>query len=416
MILNLFSYPSNYGYIELFKCNLFGQQLSTPRLALVDSFTVDVEEKEINEELLFGGFNQPNYWILENRKINISANFLFANSVTGTLDPAIDLLFNLSAWSYQGTVAPYKFTRNDGTDPDNNTPVNEKLLYENLFDTPVGNLSRYEFFIVDEDGNFEKVNSFPNPMPAPPYWLEVFKYGTSIEAFPLALEPMFRINCAEGSFFPCMVDKISMQITDSYIKLNCNFVAMNYNRTDRYSFINAASINLSQLAIIPLHRSKILIDSYNNDINSTFLITDLYKLKYMDGLITQNFAEIPITEFSMTIDNGMNAIYNNTQRKILRTYTVGYYSRQRRISGNMTVTALRSSQPTFDRYPVLTSSTKKSLKLNFNNQYFKIPYTLWKPGTIKANQNDYVFLDFEWNAITRDRQGQPIFEMEGPTL
>jgi len=29
-----------------------------------------------------------------------------------------------------------------------------------------------------------------------------------------------------------------------------------------------------------------------------------------------------------------------------------------------------------------------------------------------ANQGDYVNLQFNWDAITRERQGQPLFEME----
>jgi hypothetical protein len=91
---------------------------------------------------------------------------------------------------------------------------------------------------------------------------------------------------------------------------------------------------------------------------------------------------------------------------------VGYYSKQRRINGTMSVLALRSSQPTFDRYPVLNSSTRKSLSLNFNNQMYNIPYTIWKPGSVKIDQGQYVSLQFDWNAITRDRQGQPLFEME----
>jgi hypothetical protein len=124
MILNLFAYPSNYGYIEIFKCDYFGNALSASRNVLVNSISVDVEQRTIEDSLLFGGYDQVNYTLLDQRKINITAEFLFANSVTGTLDPAIDLLFNLSAWSYQGTNAPFKFTRNDNTNPLNNTPLN----------------------------------------------------------------------------------------------------------------------------------------------------------------------------------------------------------------------------------------------------------------------------------------------------
>ena len=411
MILNLFAYPSNYGYIEIFKCDYFGNSLSKSRNILVDNISVNVEQKNIEEQLLFGGFDQVNYTLLDQRKISIDVNFLFANNVAGTLDPGIDLLFNLSAWSYQGTNAPYKFTKNNGNNPSNTTPVNENLMYENLFETPEGVLSFYKYYLVDENNTHVELDNFPIPMPDSG-WVEVFKYGTAVAEFPVQYEPMFRINCAEGSFYPCMINKISLSLEQDYIKLNCNIVSINYSRENRYEFINAAGINVSQLPIIPLHKSRILISDFNNDITSTFDITDLNRLDYMDGLMTQSFKSIPIKEFSLSIDNGLEVIYTNIQKKMLRTFAVGYYSRQRRINGTMSIMALRSSQPTFDRYPVLNSSTRKSLSLNFNNQIYNIPYTIWRPGKMISNQGEYVNLQFEWNAVTRDRQGQPIFEME----
>jgi len=411
MILNLFSYPGNYGYIDIFKCDYFGGALSSARTALVDSLSANIEQPVIEEQLLFGGFDQVNYTMLGQRKVNISANFLFANNVAGTLDPAIDLLFNLSAWSYQGTAAPFKFTKNNGTDPANTTPVNEYLMYKNLFETAEGISSDYKYFQIDENGLAIELNNLPDPMPATG-WVDVFKYGTVLEAFPVQYEPMFRINCAEGSFYPCIVNKISLTLDQDYIKLQCDIVALNYSRSTRYEFINAGGINLSKLPIIPLHRSRVLISDFVNDITSTFDVTDLNRLDYMDGLITQSFSSVPIKEFTLSIDNGMDVIYTNMNQSMPRTFAVGYYSRQRRINGTMSVLALRSSQPTFDRYPVLNSSTRKSLSLNFNNQMYNIPYTIWKPGSVKIDQGQYVSLQFDWNAITRDRQGQPLFEME----
>ena len=92
---------------------------------------------------------------------------------------------------------------------------------------------------------------------------------------------------------------------------------------------------------------------------------------------------------------------------------MGYVSKKRKISGTMEILALRSSQPTFDRYPVLNSSTSKSLNVNFGNQMLKIPYTLWQPGKLEANQGNYVSLSFNWTAIARQRQGEPNFTLEG---
>jgi hypothetical protein len=411
MMLNLFSYPSNYGYIEIFKCDYFGGSLSSPRNALIDGISVNVDQAVVEDRLLFGGFDQINYTMLGQRKINISADFLFANNVAGTLDPAIDLLFNLSAWSYQGTAAPFKFTKNDGTNPSNTTPVNEYLMYQNLFQTPSGLTSGYKYFQISENGIAVEVNELPDPMPVTG-WVDVFKYGTDIETFPLQYEPMFRINCAEGSFYPCMVNKISLSIDQDYIKIKCDIVSLNYSRADRYEFINASSINLSKMPIVPLHRSRVLISDFVNDITSTFDVTDLNRLDYMDGLMTQSFNAVPIKEFSLNIDNGLEVIHTNIAQKMQRTFAVGYYSKQRKINGTMSVLALRSSQPTFDRYPVLNSSTRKSLSLNFNNQIYNIPYTVWNPGKVEVKQGDYVNLQFNWTAVTRERQGQPLFEME----
>ena len=411
MMLNLFSYPSNYGYIEIFKCDYFGNPLSSIRNALVDRISVSVDQGVVEDRLLFGGFDQINYTMLDQRKVNISADFLFSNNVAGTLDPAIDLLFNLSAWSYQGTAAPFKFTKNDGTNPNNGTPVNEYLMYQNLFETTLGLASGYKYFQISTSGLVTEVNELPNPMPNTG-WVDVFKYGTAIEEFPLQYEPMFRINCAEGSFYPCMVNKISLSMEQDYIKLKCEIVSLNYSRESRYEFINTSSVNLSKMSIIPLHKSRVLISDFVNDITSTFDITDLNRLDYMDGLITQSFSATPIKEFTLNIDNGLEVIHTNMAQAMQRTFAVGYYSKQRKINGTMSVLALRSSQPTFDRYPVLNNSTRKSLSLNFNNQIYNIPYTVWNPGRVEINQGDYVNLQFNWTAVTRDRQGQPLFEME----
>ena len=77
MIINLFSYSSNFGKVSISKCDFFGNQLSTTRSALVNSITAEINMPD-NDELLFGGFNQPNFYKLENREVKVSAEFLFS--------------------------------------------------------------------------------------------------------------------------------------------------------------------------------------------------------------------------------------------------------------------------------------------------------------------------------------------------
>ena len=155
---------------------------------------------------------------------------MFSNDTSGVIDPAIDFLFNVSAWAYQGTNTSYKFTSN----PLNNPPVNEPLLYSALFNVP--SLPNYKIYIVSETSSSLQ-NSFPSSVPSGS-WIEVFKYGQQAGTpYPLYLEPMFRIDSSEGSFFPCMVDKISISMEEDYIKLNCQIVSMNFDRTTRFDLL-----------------------------------------------------------------------------------------------------------------------------------------------------------------------------------
>lgn len=411
MILNLFSYPSNFGAIKLYKCDYYGAKLSLPRPALVEKFSASVEQKNYSDQLLFGGYGQPNYYTLNNRKINLSMTFLFANSITGVLDPALDLLLNLSAYAFQGTNTSYKFTKNNNTDLSNTTPVNEELLYKFLFQNPETADNTYFYYQVDENGLHTKLNEFPAIMPDTG-WIEVFIYGTATNPFELYMEPMFRIDSSEGSFFPCVVDKIAFTIQEDYIKLNCEVLCLNLDASTRFDFINSGQYINNSLPIIPLHKSRIKISNYNNQLSTDFLITNPELFDYMGGLFTQSFNNIPITEFSFSYENNLQTVYTNRQKEVLRTYATGFYSQSRKVGGTMSVLSLRSSQPTFNRYPILNNRTATSCALNFGNQKLVLPYILWQPGRIQANQNQYVDLQFNWSLISRERQGEPLFQLE----
>ncbi len=421
MILNLFAYPANFGKLTIYKCDFFGNPLSEKRNVLVDKFSVFVDQNPYDEQTLFGGYAMPNFFKLESRKININADFLFAVNTTGVLDPAIDLIFNLSSWAFQGSVTPLKVSLDSAG--------NTSLVYNGgLSLTGLAmniNYPVYEFYLVSQTTcqklNVTNVNintktiTYDSINPITDCWLEIFKYGDEAtqQSFPIYQEPMFRIDCSEGSFWPCLIDKISFNISDDYTRLSCSIVSINYDRSNRFEFVNSSQQVLANLAIIPQHRSRILIKDLNNDISSTFAVTDLNKLEYMNALVTQTFSNIPIKNLSIDFSNDLEPVYGNIQQRMYRTYVMGYVSKKRKISGTMEILALRSSQPTFDRYPVLNSSTSKSLNVNFGNQMLKIPYTLWQPGKLEANQGDYVSLSFNWTAIARQRQGEPNFTLEG---
>jgi len=427
MIFNLFSYPSNFGKVELYKCDYFGNGITVgvsqpwlaqkdrnntpiPRIALVDKFSVDVSVAS-QDNLSFGGFNQQSHFSFENRQISIDVNFLFANSLIGCLDPAIDLLLNVSAWAFQGTSTSYKFTHNPGNSP----PVNETLMYQALFNPePPASAPKFLYFLTN-GYNVVGLQSFPTDQEwLNGYWLEVFIYGSSTDpTYPIFNEPMFRMDTSEGSFYPCMVDSINFTIQEDYIKLGCKIVAINYDASTRFNFINSSQRKFEFLPIIPLHKSRIKISDYVNDVQSDFNITDLKTLDQLSGLFTQSFIPTPIKEISINIQNNLNPFYGNNYEKMPRRFVKGYYSQSRKVNGKMSVLALRSSQPTFNKYPALTGVNNKSLQIYFGNQVLNIPYTIWQPTKINNDQGSFVSLDFDWFAITRVRNGQPIFEMEG---
>lgn len=422
MILNLFSYPSNFGQISLYKCDVFGTRKTSRRYAMCDSFEVSVEQETMDEELLFGGYNQSNYFKLENRNISINCGFLFAKSLNGTIDPALDLIFNTSAYAFQGTLAPLKLTLVSV----NSTEANyaQPLPFQSL------NMSveypAYLFYFVNQ--NKEMVQIFPNAVNtltqtisyssvAVPSncWLEVYRYGNvdTLEPFPLYREPMFRLDCSEGSFYPCIVDTLTMSFQEDYVKISCKINAVNFDRSERYGFINATNVSSMTPLINPVHKSRARIVSQSNDVASDFNIVDLKTIDYMDALSTQKFSPTPITEISLNIQNGVKPIYSNLYEKMPRTYVTGFISEKRSVNGTLKALALRSVGPTFNRYPFLSDNSSKSLAIQFENQILRVPYTVWKPGKITLQQGQYSVVDLNWNAITRTREGQPVFTMEG---
>jgi hypothetical protein len=393
---------------------------------LADNFSVDVQQNDTEEQLLFGGFTQQDYFKLDNRNVVINSSFLFSNDVTGVLDPANDLLFNVSAWAYQGSNVSIKVSLSAVSST--SLTYNELLPFQSI--NLSSNYSIYKFYLVNDTQNVEiypsSVNTstgvinYPSVSVPSNCWLEVFQYGnvSALTAFPIVYEPMFRIDTSEGSFYPCMVDKISFSVGEDYVKLNCTFVSINYDRSTRFNFINTTSVAQVIPAIKPLHKSRIKISDYVNDITTNFLIADLKNLDYTNALLTQSVSASPFKEFSINIDNSLRPYYSNRHSSVKnstgmqRTYVTGYYSQKRKIEGSLTALALRSSQPTFEKYPALTSQSNKSLNFYFGNQTFQIPYTIWKPGKIELTQENYALVKFDWQAITRDRQGQPIFQME----
>lgn len=418
---NLFAYSQNFGKVNLYKCDYYGNALSQERLCLIDSFQVQVEQNTIANELSVGEYSQSKNFTLKNRDITISANFLFSLDASGLLNPSIDLLLNCSMWSYMGTTASYKITGTT-TDGVSGTEHIVQIVYTQIRMVQALNtqydLSNFTYYAVSETGSipltFANVDINNNILtfssdsaPGINYWVEAFYYND----FALNYEPMFRIDSSEGSFYPCIVDKVDFSMSEDFVLLRCVIKSINYDRSTRYDFINSYSNKTIYSALYPLHRSRILLKNYENDINTTFSISDLSTLEYMDGLVTQSFTNMPFKEMSISIDNSLKAIYLNHYGDMKRTYVSGYYSSERTIKGNLTSYALRSSHPSFDRYPILSGSSGNSLSVIFGSQTIDIPYTVWKPGNIEYNNNNFVTVSFDWNAITKNRQGQPVFEL-----
>lgn len=422
MILNLFAYPSNFGQISIYKCDLFGLKRSTRRYALCDSFAADINQEVMDEELLFGGFNQQNYFKLENRDITLNCNFLFSKSLNGTIDPALDLIFNSSAYAYQGTLVPLKLTLSGV----NSTELTyaQPLPFQSL--NMSSSFPVYLFYLVNQNQEVVQINPtsvdtitrtvvYDSITPPSDCWLEVFKYGNegTMESFPLYQEPMLRIDCSEGSFYPCVIDSLSVNFQEDYIQVSCKMNTINYNRSERFNFINASLVNNLVPMIHPLHKSRVRIINNDNGISSDFDVTDLNTLDYMKGLTTQKASSTPITEISLNIQNGIKPVYSNVHSLMPRTYVSGFVSEKRTVDGTMKVLALRSVEPTFNRYPFLSTSSSQSILIKFENQLLKIPYTVWKPGKTSLQQGQNSMMDFNWSAITRNREGQPVFIMEG---
>jgi hypothetical protein len=422
MILNLFGYSGNFGKANIYKCDFFGHSLSLPRLCFLDNFSVDVDQENVGEVKLFGSFNQTPNFVLGNRKITINTSFLFSLDPAGTLNPAVDLIMNLSAWSYQGTTTSYKIA--GAITSSNSYPTYFSYVFTyttfNLinFITSGYSVDNFQWYAVSQNSSIKLSNvtidtiyntiSFDTISEiTETIWIEAIYYNN----FPLQLEPMFRMDTSEGSFYPCVVDKIDFSVSEEFIKLNCVFFAINYDRSTRFDFINTQSVKNAIPPLKDIHKSRIKIIDYKNSIVNNFLLNDIKNLDYMQSFLTERFTPTPFKDLSISINNGLKPVYANHYSNLRRTYVAGYISDQRKITGNLTAYALRSSQPTFDRFPTLAGVTNVSMSVYFGNQIFTIPYTVWKPAKIEVKQNELVTVNSSWEAITNERQGQPLFQM-----
>jgi len=418
MILNLFAYSGNFGKANIYKCDFFGNSLSLSRLCFLDNFSVDVDQETVGENKLFGSFNQTPNFVLGNRKISINTSFLFSLDPSGTLNPAVDLIMNLSAWSYQGTTTSYKV---EGAITSGNSYnyvftyttlnlinfINSKYSVNDFRWYAVSQTSSIQLSNVSIDTAYATISFNTTKVITETIWLEAIYYNN----FPLQFEPMFRMDTSEGSFYPCMVNKIDFSVSEEFVKLNCEFFAINYDRSTRFDFINTNSVKNAIPPLKDVHKSRIKIIDYKNSITNNFLLNDIKDLDYMQSFLTERFTTTPFKDLSISINNGLKPVYANYYYNLRRTYVAGYISEQRKITGDLTAYALRSSQPTFDRFPTLAGITNVSMSVYFGNQIFTIPYTVWKPAKIEVKQNELVTVKSTWEAITNERQGQPLFQM-----
>jgi hypothetical protein len=387
-------------------------------LCFLDNFSVDVDQETVGETKLFGSFNQTPNFVLGNRKISINTSFLFSLDPSGTLNPAVDLIMNLSAWSYQGTTTSYKV---EGAITSGNSYnyvftyttlnlinfINSKYSVNDFRWYAVSQTSSIQLSNVSIDTAYATISFNTTKVITETIWLEAIYYNN----FPLQFEPMFRMDTSEGSFYPCMVNKIDFSVSEEFVKLNCEFFAINYDRSTRFDFINTNSVKNAIPPLKDVHKSRIKIIDYKNSITNNFLLNDIKDLDYMQSFLTERFTTTPFKDLSISINNGLKPVYANYYYNLRRTYVAGYISEQRKITGDLTAYALRSSQPTFDRFPTLAGITNVSMSVYFGNQIFTIPYTVWKPAKIEVKQNELVTVKSTWEAITNERQGQPLFQM-----
>lgn len=421
-ILNLFSYPSSFGKAVIYKCDFFGNKLTKSRSCYIDGFNVDIEQRVVDDAILFGSFNQQNMFFIGNRNISISTKMKFANHLSGILDPAVDLLFNLAMWTYQGTTASYKFSLSQVSAT--TLSYNETLPMDGIGINNL-NINMFKYYLVNETNSVQltvtsidtsgQTISYNSTTVPDNCWLEIFKYGNldTLTAFPVRYEPMFRMDTSEGSFYPCMIDKMDIDITGEFIDIKCNISCINYDPSTRYDFINSTQAINVLPPFFPMHKSRVSIKDYDNDITEDFDLTTLSTIDYMNGLITQSFSKSPVLSLSVNIDNGLRPLYNNKYQFMKRTYNSGFFSELKTIKGEMSTLTLRSAQPSFNRFPTLAGVRGKSLSILFGNQIFTIPYTVWSPGKLQLNIGNYAQNNFKWDALAKDRQGQPDFELYG---
>jgi hypothetical protein len=354
---------------------------------------------------------------LSNRNIKISATFLFELDPSGILSEGTDLLFNLCAQAFQGTNISYKLSTSSIS---STSATYKELLIPQYLNIQNSNLPYYNFYLNTETNNlllnvtgintstgtinYSTINtSFGTS------WIEIFKYGGTYR-YPIYYEPMFRMDTSEGSFYNCLIDKISFNMSDEAVKLSVDIVSTDFDRSTRFDFLNSNQFVNTKLSTRILHKSRIRIEDFTSSTYSFNVSTSTLEIyNYMNGLITQSFSNTPIKEFSLSISNNLEPVYSNNYYSTKRTYVRGYVSKNKKIEGTMSTYALRSDQPTFDKFPFLTTDGTKSLSIIFGSQRFNIPLTVWRPGKIEASQNNYVNLSFNFVALTNMRQGQPDF-------
>jgi hypothetical protein len=190
----------------------------------------------------------------------------------------------------------------------------------------------------------------------------------------------------------------------------CNF----YDRSTRTNFVNASNVLPNNNIYKALHKSRIQIKNFTNNISNDFLISyqDLQNIPIYNSFITTEIGITPIKDISLNIQNNLEPIYGNNYSNINRIFAKGFVSKLKKISGTMNVLLLRSDNFSLDRFPFVSNNNISSLSVIFGTQAFNIPYTVWKPGKIELEQNNYASASFEFLAITNSRIGQPQFTLD----
>jgi hypothetical protein len=240
------------------------------------------------------------------------------------------------------------------------------------------------------------------------------------ETLPEDRQPQFSLlSLREGFFVGCIVEKISFKITpDSVLEAEIEVKALDIDskyQIDLTQNFNTIISNLSKRKPhFKLHGSKFRVEN-------TTTTPDYFKLgfatddSFFNGYEGLNIPNFTINSISLDLVNNLEPVYtlhskmnSYAQRFGHNMLPLGYYSKGRKISGEINYTSPMSPFALADKLAGFSSVNNGGIRYNFGPFKIEFNEVTWSPDNSQASIDTNHTKIVKWSIATDSLLKQPI--------